>query len=235
MTRLPILRQHAQVQRLSLSNSLTLHNADQARAAALACRYNRTFAMDIVTLNVELNAKDASRVARYLNVILHCAVKIEDLSLPSIPLSANAHRAILRKVNLPNLFRMAMHPASYPVVLSFIEGHRSSLRDLVFHAATLETSAIVPSINLSHHLTLLTIDGPLQLIVSVLDYCDPDSLPHIRLTRPTAPPLMDLLQPQLAGHRLLNLSVILDATTMHSLSSLAACFPHLRCLKVVEK
>ncbi|KAL1658161.1 hypothetical protein GGF50DRAFT_121128 [Schizophyllum commune] len=191
--------------------------------------------MDIITLNVELSARDASKVSRYLNVILHCAVQIEDLSFPSNPLSANAQRVILRKVALPNLLRMVMHPASYTIVLPFIAEHCSSLRDLVFHAAPLETAAIIPSINPSHHLTLHTIDGPLPLIASVLDYCDRNSLPHIRLTLPTAPLSLDVLQLQLAGHQVLNLTVTLDAMQMHSLSSLAACFPYLRCLKVVEK
>ncbi|KAI4293640.1 hypothetical protein K525DRAFT_275017 [Schizophyllum commune Loenen D] len=234
MTRLYDIRKEAAKLHVE-SGFISLDDASRVRLVALVCRHSPRYAMDIRSLAIDLDSKGLGKMLRYLNVILLCAKKITDLTLPAALLSLKAQKILFRKVKLTALQRLTIGQASYPAALSFMHSHRRTLRILQFLEEPSQASTPLRRVSLKGSLALDHIAGPVQLVADTLAYCLPDSQPLVQLSGPIAVSTLEGLRAHLSGQHVLNLTIHVDPTTGQLLPPLAECFPHLRCLRVIEQ
>lgn len=209
---------------------LHLEDADEVRAYSYLCSVSRRFSRGIETLTIQLSKKNFVKVADHVNHLLRRAVNLEHLTLDVEHVSKGSQLRAFRRVNLAQLSFLTIAPTSYSVLLDFIQRH-ASLRDIRFsgsHSGVPAPSCTTTSL----HLDCLT--GPSDYVVELLSRCSIIA-PEVKLKGKVT--YMTLGKFQRMRGRLYNvykLTIELHAAEVSILCGVSACFPRLRCLKIIQ-
>ncbi|TRM59725.1 hypothetical protein BD626DRAFT_572400 [Schizophyllum amplum] len=215
-------------------DQLTLASVKAVRVTSSICRLNSTYAKHIDTLDIRMGRDEFIAVLDHINAILRRAENIAVLSLIVDHLPAALQTRVYRGVFLPKLWSLSVSSSSQQALRLFLHTHRHTLRHLRLATSQRRSTMVSPP-----DLPLLglnSIIGPTTSVAKILSHCDHGSNLAICLTRETRSLDIQHQHPIVFHqHFVTNLCIVLQPRDYRVLLSLAMHFPHLRCLKVIEK